>query len=128
MLNAYPKPIYDQSRIDEWSNDITQAIAVDGEITNAAAYLKPSENGIPSSAVQLFETLIQTTKDMAGANETALGDTSVTKTASGILRCRRLPQCACDGAEKVPAVGGGHRAYLAGLLAGGIRRGADIAD
>jgi len=89
MLNAYPKPIYDQSRIDEWSNDITQAIAVDGEITNAAAYLKPSENGIPSSAVQLFETLIQTTKDMAGANETALGDTSVTKTASGILALQK---------------------------------------
>ena len=83
MLNAYPKPVYDSSRIPVWSNDITKAIPVDGDITGAAQYLQPS--GLPASMQKLFEMLVQTTKDMAGANETALGDNSITKTAAGII-------------------------------------------
>lgn len=83
MLNAYPKPVYDSSRIPAWSNDITKAIPVDGDITGAAQYLQPA--GLPASVQNLFELLVQTTKDMAGANETALGDNSITKTAAGII-------------------------------------------
>jgi hypothetical protein len=87
MLNAYPKPIYDVGRISEWNNDITKAIQVDGDITGAAAYLYPQ--GLPASVQQLFELLVQTTKDTAGANETALGDDSVTRTASGIVALQK---------------------------------------
>ena len=83
MLNAYPKVIYDTDRIDEWNNDITKAIPVSGEVSGAAQYLHPQ--GLPASVMNLFDLLVQTTKDMAGANETALGDDSVTKTASGII-------------------------------------------
>jgi hypothetical protein len=87
MLNAYPKPIYDVGRISEWNNDITKAIPVDGEVTGAATYLYPQ--GLPASVQQLFELLVQTTKDTAGANETALGDDSVTRTASGIVALQK---------------------------------------
>jgi hypothetical protein len=87
MLNAYPKVIYDNSRISEWSNEITQAVAVEGEVSNAAQYLQP--NGLPASVMQLFKVLVEVTKDMAGANETALGDDSVTKTASGIIALQK---------------------------------------
>ena len=87
MLNAYPKAIYDQNRIPAWSNDITKAIPVDGDVSGAAQYLQPQ--GLPASVQALFEGLVQTTKDMAGANETALGDTSVTKTAAGIIALQK---------------------------------------
>jgi hypothetical protein len=87
MLNAYPKAIYDSSRIPAWSNDITKAIPVDGEVTGAAQFLQPA--GLPVSVQNLFELLVQTTKDMAGANETALGDNSVTKTAAGIIALQK---------------------------------------
>jgi hypothetical protein len=87
MLNAYPKAIYDSSRISAWSNDITKAIPVDGEVTGAAQFLQPA--GLPASVQALFELLVKTTKDMAGANETALGDDSVTKTASGIIALQK---------------------------------------
>lgn len=87
MLNAYPKPVYDSSRIPAWSNDITKAIPVDGEVTAAAMFLSPP--GLPASIQKLFEMLVQTTKDMAGANETALGDDSVTKTAAGIIALQK---------------------------------------
>jgi hypothetical protein len=87
MLNAYPKVIYDTNRIQSWSNDITAALPVDGEVGGAAQYLQP--NGLPASVQNLFELLVQTTKDMAGANETALGDDSVTKTAAGIIALQK---------------------------------------
>ncbi len=87
MLNAYPKPVYDSSRIPAWSNDITKAIPVDGEVGGAATYLTPP--GLPASVQALFEMLVQTTKDMAGANETALGDNSITKTAAGIIALQK---------------------------------------
>jgi len=90
MLNAYPKPVYDSSRIPAWSNDITKAIPVDGDITGAAQYLQPA--GLPASVQALFELLVQTTKDMAGANETALGDNSITKTAAGIIALTKNSQ------------------------------------
>jgi hypothetical protein len=87
MLNAYPKLIYDVGRISEVNNDITKAIQVEGDITGAAAYLYPQ--GLPSSVQALFELLVQTTKDTAGANETALGDTSITRTAAGIIALQK---------------------------------------
>jgi len=87
MLNAYPKVIYDTNRITQWSNDITKAMPVDGEVTGAAQYLQPQ--GLPAQVQNLFELLVQTTKDMAGANETALGDDSVTKTAAGIIALQK---------------------------------------
>lgn len=87
MLMAYPKPVYDQNRIPAWSNDITKAIPVDGEVTGAATYLQPQ--GLPASVQNLFDLLVQTTKDMAGANETALGDDSITNTAAGIVALQK---------------------------------------
>jgi hypothetical protein len=90
MLNAYPKAIYDNQRIKAWSNNITQAIPVEGDIQNVAMYLQP--NGLPACVQNLFELLVQTTKDMAGANETALGDNSITKTAAGIIALQKATE------------------------------------
>jgi len=87
MLMAWPKAIYDRNRIDAWTNDITKAIPVDGEVSGAAQFLQPQ--GLPAQVQSLFDLLVQTTKDMAGANETALGDNSITKTAAGIIALQK---------------------------------------
>jgi len=42
--------------------------------------------------MSLFNLLTQTTKDMAGANETALGDDSITRTASGIIALQKASE------------------------------------
>ena len=83
MYVSYPKLIYDRTRIAQPSNQIGVAIPVNGEVSGAAQYLNPGQ--ISSDIFKWFEMVIQYTKDMVGANETALGDTSVTKTASGII-------------------------------------------
>ena len=78
----------DQNRITiHGSNDITKAIPVDGEVSGAVQYLQPQ--GLPASVQALFDLLVQATKDMAGDNETALGDDSVTKTAAGIIALQK---------------------------------------
>jgi hypothetical protein len=87
MLMAYPKPIYDTNKISAWNNDITKAIPVEGDVTGAVTFAQPS--GLPSSVMELFDKLVTVTKDMAGANETALGDNSITKTAAGIVALQK---------------------------------------
>lgn len=82
-LNGYPKVLYDQTRIPSWNNSLSAAIAINGEVSGAAQYMVPAQL---SSAVDGFlEKFISLTKDMLGANETALGDSSITKTAAGII-------------------------------------------
>jgi len=56
-------------------------------VSGAAQFLQPQ--GLPAQVQSLFDLLVQTTKDMAGANETALGDNSITKTAAGIIALQK---------------------------------------
>jgi hypothetical protein len=83
MYVSYPKLVYDRTKIAQPSSQIGVAIPVNGEILGAATYLNPGQ--ISPDIFRWFEMVIQYTKDMMGANETALGETSITKTASGII-------------------------------------------
>lgn len=87
MFNAFGKPIYDKTRIASWSNQLGVAIGVNGEINNAAGFIGPG-NASPD-AYKMLEFSIQNTKEMQGANETALGDSSITKTAAGIIALQK---------------------------------------
>lgn len=87
MFNAFGKPIYDKTRIASWSNQLGVAIGVNGEINNAAGFIGPG-NASPD-AYKMLEFSIQNTKEMQGANETALGDNSITKTAAGIIALQK---------------------------------------
>jgi hypothetical protein len=83
MYVSHPKLIYDRTKIAQPSSQIGVAIPVNGEISGAATYLNPGQ--ISPDIFRWFEMVIQYTKDMMGANETALGESSITKTASGII-------------------------------------------
>ena len=87
MFNAIGKPIYDKTRIAAWSTEIGTAIGVNGEITGAAGFINPG-NASPD-AYKMLESTITWTKELQGANETALGDNSITKTAAGIISLQK---------------------------------------
>jgi hypothetical protein len=90
MLLAFPKPIYNSQLIQQWSNDVSEAIAVDGDTTGAARFLQPA--GLPPSVLNLYETIVKMTKEIVGANDTALGADSVTKTAAGIYALQKASE------------------------------------
>jgi hypothetical protein len=89
-LHGYPKVVYDKSKIDQWSNDITTAIQVNGTdgggVGGAATYMQPAQ--IPSVVMQFMQWFIQTTKDMAGANESVLGESQPTNTSAIIVNSK----------------------------------------
>lgn len=87
MMLGFPKPVYDRNRIPTWNADIGAAQPVDGDVTGVAMYLQPGQ--LPAAVDTLFEKFISLTKEMLGANETALGDTSITKTAAGIIALQK---------------------------------------
>lgn len=89
-IHGYPKVLYDKSRINQWTNDVTTAIPVngtnDGGVGGAAVYMQPAQ--IPTVVMNFMEWFIQTTKDMAGANESALGEANPTNTSAIIVNSK----------------------------------------
>jgi hypothetical protein len=83
MYVSFPKMVYDGTRVNQPSNQIGTAIKVNGQVEGAIKNLSPGQ--ISGDAFKFFPDVMQYTKDMMGANETALGDTSVTETAKGIM-------------------------------------------
>lgn len=77
MTAAFPKAVYDQSRVIEWSNEIGQAIPIDslaaGEsVRNIAGYLEVGN--MSNQITQVIEMAIQHTKDSLGINDNMLGN------------------------------------------------------
>lgn len=86
QLNAFPKPIYNASRISQWSNDIGVAIPVtdNGEpnfdINNMAKYIEPSQ--MSNQVTQAIELCMAQTKDMLGISDATLGNVNPTNTSA----------------------------------------------
>lgn len=72
---AFPKMVYDENVVDNPSNDIGEAIAVNGSsqsIKNVIDYITPGN--VSTDAFSMFSTTMQQTKELAGANDGALGN------------------------------------------------------
>ncbi len=90
QTHGFPKVLYDRTRVGEWSNDFTRAIPVNGVdaggVGGAAQYMQPAQL---SAAVMDFITwFISITKDMAGANESALGESNPTNTSAIVVNSK----------------------------------------
>ena len=90
QLHGFPKVLYDRTRISGWGSDFTKAIPVNGVDTGgvggAAQYMQPAQL---SAAVMDFITwFISITKDMAGANESALGEATPTNTSAIVVNSK----------------------------------------
>lgn len=84
---AYPKIIYDKTRIRHWDNRVGAAIPVTGgDITNAAKIMDPAS--ISPQISQFIDLAIQYTQKFLGASDVALGDTRPDNT-SAIIALQR---------------------------------------
>lgn len=77
MNSAFPKAVYDQSRVANWSNEIGEAIPIDGlaageSINNIAGYLQAGN--MSNQITQVIEMAIQHTKESLGINDNMLGN------------------------------------------------------
>lgn len=88
-LHGFPKVIYDSTRISGWTNEFSKAIPVnggDGGVASAAQYMQPAQ--ISAAVMQFMQWFMQTTKDMAGANESVLGEANPTNTSAIIVNSK----------------------------------------
>lgn len=76
MMSAFPKAVYDAGKIEYWSNEIGEAIAVNDlqigdDIKKIAGYLEPGN--MSNQIVQVIELAMQYTKETLGVGDAALG-------------------------------------------------------
>ena len=82
MLFAFPKMIYDNSRVKKPSNTIGGMIPVNGNIEGAVRYLNPPQ--VSSDLFGLIDLTVSYTKEMMGVNDAALGNISTNNTSAFI--------------------------------------------
>lgn len=89
-LHGFPKVLYDKTRIPNWTNDLSKAIPVNGVDTGgvggAATYMQPAQ--ISQAVMDFMTWFIGITKDMAGANESVLGEAAPTNTSAIIVNSK----------------------------------------
>ena len=78
---AFSKVIYDKSRIPEWTNEVGEAIAaVGGNLADAVQVVGTGH--MQDGYMALIESAINTTKEMSGATDTALGSAPASNTSA----------------------------------------------
>ena len=82
MLFAFPKMIYDNTRVKKPSNTIGGVISVNGNIDGAIRYLNPPS--VSSDLFRLLDMTISYTKEMMGVNDASLGNVSTNNTSAFI--------------------------------------------
>lgn len=90
---AFSKIIYDKSKIPEWSNEVGQAIAAvgGGNISDAVSVVGVGQ--MQDGYLELIENTINTTKELMGATESALGDAEANNTSAilALQESSRIP-------------------------------------
>lgn len=87
MKNAFPKIVYDSSRIKKWDNRVGTAVGIPGgDVNTVARIIDPAP--ISPQVSQLITQLVQDTEQSLGATSVALGDTRPDNT-SAIIALQR---------------------------------------
>lgn len=80
MDTAFSKVVYDSTVIDEWSNRVGEAVAVNGPVESVAKVLPAGQ--MQAGMLDVLQLAISTTKEFMGATDTALGDVTPTNTSA----------------------------------------------
>lgn len=81
-MNAFPKLVYDSSKIQNWSNRVGEAIAVTtGGVTDAVATAVRGADVSPQ-VMQVIESTVTMTRDFMGASDAALGNVKPDNTSA----------------------------------------------
>lgn len=83
---AFPKVVYDKTRLPYWSNGVGQAIGVNGSITDVAKIMDPGQ--VSPQIGQFIQLAVDMTQNFMGASDAALGDTRPDNT-SAIIALQR---------------------------------------
>lgn len=86
MTLAYPKIVYDKTRVARWSSRVGAQIAVNGNVDGVAKIVDPAS--ISPQISQFIELAISYTQKFLGASDVALGDTRPDNT-SAIIALQR---------------------------------------
>ncbi len=97
MDTAFSKVVYDSTVIDEWSNRVGEAVAVNGPVENVAKVL--SSGQMQSGMLDVIQLAIASTKEFMGATDTALGDVTPTNT-SAILALQQSSNVPLEGVKR----------------------------
>ena len=107
---AFSKVVYDKSRIPEWSNEVGEAIAAMGGGNVADAVSVVGVGKLQDHYLELIDSVVENTKAMMGATESALGDEKANNT-SAILTLQEASRIA------LKQVGAAFRCCIADLAA-----------
>jgi len=80
MDTAFSKVIYDSTIIDEWSNRVGEAIAVNGSVDNVAKVI--TGGTMQAGMLEVLNNAIAHTKEFLGATDTALGNVDPKNTSA----------------------------------------------
>ena len=86
MTLAYPKVIFDRTKVARWNNRVGAAIAVNGSVDGVAKIMDPAT--ISPQISQFIDIAISYTQKFLGASDVALGDTRPDNT-SAIIALQR---------------------------------------
>ena len=86
MTLAYPKVIFDKTKVRKWSNRVGACIAGNGNVDNVAKIVAPAT--ISPQISQFIDLAISYTQKFLGASDVALGDTRPDNT-SAIIALQR---------------------------------------
>jgi len=86
MTLAYPKIVYDKTKVAKWSNRVGAQIGVNGPVDSVAKIIDPAS--ISPQISQFIELAISYTQKFLGATDVALGDTRPDNT-SAIIALQR---------------------------------------
>lgn len=87
MRSAFPKIVYDKSRIKNWTSQVGAAIGIEGGDTKSvASIIEPTQ--ISPQVSQVISSVIDYTQSFLGATSAALGDTRPDNT-SAIIALQR---------------------------------------
>ena len=86
MTLAYPKVVYDKTKVQKWSAKVGAAIGVAGSVDGVAKIIDPAS--ISPQISQFIEVAIGYTQKFLGASDVALGDTRPDNT-SAIIALQR---------------------------------------
>ncbi len=80
-LNAFPKVIYDSTKIKRWDNTVGQAIPVVGDITQAAMTSFRVQD-MSHQVMDCVDRTVSMTRDFMGASDAALGNVKPDNTSA----------------------------------------------
>ena len=72
MMSAFPRTVYDRTRVSGWSNQVGTAVGVNGDVTGVAKLLEPAQ--ISPQVSRFIASAVEHTQTFTGATPAALGN------------------------------------------------------